>query len=419
MEFLIKHKMHGFVVLGSVFLAVTGGEALYADMGHFGRKPIRLGWFYVVLPALLLNYFGQGALLMRDPAANVNPFYHMIPEWALYPMVGLATLAAVIASQALISGAFSLTRQAVQLGYLPRVEINHTSSDEIGQIYVPIINWALLIGTVWLVLEYKSSTHLAAAYGIAVATTMVITTVLTYFVAKDRWGWSSLHTLLVVGGFICIDLAFFGANFVKISQGGWLPLTVGVAVLTIMTTWRRGRFILANRLSTHAVSFSHFQKLIATTKPAIVPGTAVFMTGANSGTPPALVHNMKHNKVLHETIIILTVTTEAMPHVSKDNRMQIENLSPGFYKVDIHYGFMDSPNIPAALARCSSHGLDIRLAEITYFLGRETLVATKKPGMAMWRERLFSFMSRNAQRANTFFKLPTNQVVEIGMQIDL
>lgn len=418
-RFMVMNKHEGFLALGIVVLVVTGGEALYADMGHFGRKPIRVAWYFVVLPALVLNYFGQGALLLDSPDARVNPFFLLAPDWALIPLVVLATFAAVIASQALISGAYSLTRQAVSLGYLPRMTVAHTSKEEIGQIYVPFINWALLFATIWLVLFFRSSSAMAAAYGVAVTTTMVITTILAFFVARDRWHWKLGAVLAVTTPFLIIDLGFFSASMTKISHGGWFPLMIGGAILIVMTTWRRGRIILAERLNSRAIPIEDFIRNVKSHPPLRVSGTAIFMTSTLDIAPPALIHNIKHNKVLHETIVLMTVVVREVPHVLRDERFELNKIDENFYTLQVYYGFMDTPNVPAVLMRCESPGLHLSLAEITYFLGRETVLATSRPGMAIWRENLFSFMSRNAQRATAYFRIPPAQVVELGLQVEL
>ena len=418
-EFFVDNKVRGFLTLGTVFLAVTGGEALYADMGHFGRKPIRLVWFILVLPALLVNYFGQGALLLRDASAAKNPFFEMSPEWSLVPMVILATIAACIASQAVISGAFSLTRQAVQLGYSPRVEIDHTSAREIGQIYIPAINYLLMFATIGLVLGFRESTNLAAAYGVAVSTTMVITTVLLFFAQVELWKWKVWAAALVCGGFLIIDLAFFSANIIKIPEGGWFPLVVAALVFTLMSTWRRGRTILNTKLSKDALPVELFLQSVISHSPVRVPGTAVFMSREKLGTPTALLHNLKHNKVLHQRVVLLTATTEEIPHVDDAARTGVEPLGHGFYRVIVRYGFTEDPDIPEALSMIDPGELEFRPAETTYFLSRETLIATKAPGMAIWRERLFAWMTRNATGAAAFFRLPPNRVVELGAQIEL
>ncbi|MBX3010342.1 MAG: potassium transporter Kup [Caldilineaceae bacterium] len=417
--FFTHNGWHGFWVLGSVFLVVTGGEALYADMGHFGKAPIRLAWFVIVLPALLLNYFGQGALLLDHPEAVVNPFYRMAPTWALYPVVIIATAATVIASQALITGAFSLTRQAVQLGYLPRVEIHHTSSDEIGQIYIPGVNWLLMVACITLVIAFGSSSNLAAAYGVAVTTTMVITALLLFMVERERWNWSLGSAIAFTAFFLVLDLAFWGANIVKLPDGGWFPLVIGVVVFTLMTTWKRGRVILSARLRAGSMTFSAFAERLSNKKLAHVPGTAIFMYSDPESTPPALLHNIKHNKVIHEQVVLLSVETEEIPRVSKKDRMQVQQLENGFYRVILHYGFMEDPNVPRDLAQARRYGLELKANEVTYFLGRERLLASKRPGMAIWRENLFALMSRNARNATDFFRLPPERVIELGSQVEL
>ncbi len=417
--FFLDNGWRGFVVLGSVFLVVTGGEALYADMGHFGKRPIRLAWFLVVLPALLLNYFGQGALLIHTPAAVENPFYRMAPEWALYPVVAIATAATVIASQALISGAFSLTMQAVQLGYIPRMAIDHTSAREFGQVYIPGVNWALMLACIGLVVGFRSSSNLAAAYGVAVTTTMVITTLLLFVVAKDRWRWSVPLAAAVTGFFLIIDLAFWGANLIKIPHGGWFPLVAGTLVFGLMSTWKRGRRILTERLGEGALPVDAFVQDVGTRSPPRVPGTAVFMYSNPEATPPALLHNLKHNKVLHERVVLLAVVTAEVPHVPADERAQAEELGQGFHRLRLTYGFMEEPNVPEALAALQPKGMDFKPLETTYFLGRETLIPSSRPGMAMWREHLFAMMNRNARTATSFFRLPPNRVVELGAQIEL
>jgi KUP system potassium uptake protein len=417
--FFQNHGWHGFAVLGAVFLVVTGGEALYADMGHFGNRPIRFAWFALVLPALLLNYFGQGALLLANPAAAEQPFFLLAPGWALLPLVALATAAAIIASQALISGAFSLTQQAIQLGYSPRLDIEHTSHHEIGQVYVPQVNWALMISTILIVIGFGSSGALAAAYGIAVTLTMVITTVLLQVVATERWGWPEGVVFAVTGVFLTIDLAFFGANALKITHGGWLPLVIGALLFTLMTTWKRGRELVAARLTARALPIEDFLARVADTHPARVPGTAVFMTAQSRGTPAALAHNLRFNKVLHEHVVTLLVTTRPVPNVPVKERATVRPLGQGLFEVVVQYGFMQDSNVPEALAVACEHGLELDKDDVTYFLGRETLIVTRSPGMAVWRERLFVLMARNAVRAPTFFRLPPERVVEIGVQVEI
>ena len=418
-NFFIENGWHAFITMGSVFLVVTGGEALYADMGHFGRTPIKRGWFYVALPGLMLNYFGQGALLLADPSAADNPFYKLVPTWGLYPLVALATLATVIASQALISGAFSLTRQAVQLGCFPRLSILHTSSEEIGQIYVPLVNRGLLIMTIVFVLSFKTSSNMAAAYGVAVATTMIITTVLTYFVTREVWKWNKPKALAVTGFFLTVDMIFFSANIVKIHHGGWVPLLIGAFIFTLMSTWRSGRQILGRRLKVQSSPLHKFLDELSNKKAIRVPGTAIFMTGNIEGAPPALIHNLKHNKILHETVALLMVVIEEIPHFPDDERVNVERLSHNFYQVTLHYGFMEEPNVPEVLKNGEKYGIHFDTSNLTYFLGRETVLATEAEGMAIWREKLFAFMSRNAERATVFYQIPPDQVIEIGLQIEL
>ncbi|MGE0812729.1 MAG: potassium transporter Kup [Vicinamibacterales bacterium] len=418
-RFLIEHGWHGVVVMGAVFLVVTGGEALYADMGHFGRRPISVAWFGLVLPALLLNYFGQGALLLAHPDAAANPFFALTPSWLLMPMVGLATLAAIIASQALISGAFSLTQQAVQLGYSPRLTIDHTSSAEAGQIYSPEVNRALMICTLAVVVGFESSAALAAAYGIAVTLTMIITALLLHAVAVHRWHWPVAAAAAMTGGFLAIDLTFLAANSVKIAQGGWLPLVVGAVLFTLMTTWKAGRRVVASRLLERAEPIEAFLARIQASPPVRVPGTAVFMTAQPKGTPPALAHNLRHNKVLHEHVITLLVTTMPWPYVDDVERCSIRPLGAGLYAVTLYYGFMQAANVPAALGRAALDGLPFDADDVTYFLGRETLIRTAAPGMAAWREELFIFMAKNARRATGYFRLPAEQVVELGVQVEI
>ncbi len=418
-EFFIRNGTAGFLVMGSVFLVVTGGEALYADMGHFGSAPIRLAWFTVALPALLLNYFGQGALLLVNPEAVENPFYRMTPEWALYPVVVIATLAAVIASQALITGAFSLTMQAVQLGYLPRVAIRHTSAHERGQVYIPAINWVLMMACLALVLAFGSSTNLAAAYGVAVTTTMVITTLLLFVVQRERWGWPLGVALGMTSFFLVVDLAFWGANLSKIPAGGWFPLAIGAVVFILMTTWKRGREILAERLRAGTIPFTEFIEQVYAEEPVRVQGTAVFMSGNPGATPPALLHNWRHNHVLHSRVILLSVHTEEQPRVPRAEKVAVTDLGDGFYQVMLSFGFMENPNVPRGLRMARHKGLELQMSEVSYFLGRERLFATNRPGMAIWREKLFAMMSRNSISATDFFSLPPNHVVEMGALVEL
>ena len=409
----------GFAVLGSVFLAVTGGEALYADMGHFGRRPIRLAWFGLVLPALLLNYLGQGALLLANPEAR-HPFFDLAPSWFLLPLVAIATAAAIIASQALISGSFSITRQAVQLGLAPRIDIEHTSAREMGQIYVPRVNWALMVACVLIVIGFRSSGALAAAYGIAVTLTMIITVLLLYIVMIERWKWPVWAAALLMGMFLTIDLAFFGANALKIVQGGWLPLVVAIVIFIVMTTWRTGRSIVAERLAARAVMLEDFYSIVEYMKPVRVPGTAIYMTAQGSGMPSALVHNLQYNKVLHERIVILNIVTVQQPHASEDKRAEVDELKHGIYLVRLYYGFMEDPDVPHALLKAArDRGMKFDYQDVVYFLGRQTLLVTDREGMAMWREKLFVIMSRNAVRATAYFHLPPERVVELGVQVEM
>jgi KUP system potassium uptake protein len=411
----------GYLVLGSVFLVVTGGEALYADMGHFGTRPIRIDWFLIVLPALLLNYFGQGALLLENPAAAENPFYLLAPAWAIYPMIVLAVAAAVIASQAVITGAYSLTMQAVQLGFSPRIRIDHTSTREYGQIYIGGVNWALMAGCVLIVLGFRTSSNLAAAYGVAVTSTMVITTLLLYVVERERWGWGVIPAASLAALFLVIDLAFFGANIIKLAQGGWLPIALAAIVYLAMTTWKGGRRVLAERIRTEASPLEEFLRDIDQQSITRVKGTAVFMNGTASRTPAALRHNLEHNKVLHERVVFVTVKTQQEPHVAAQQRVEVENFGGGMYRVKVYYGFMEEPDIPEALATAAAHGLGpLNPNETTYFLGRETIIATAhRRGLAVWREKLFALMSRNATTATAYFGIPPGRVVELGEQVEI
>ena len=419
-RFLWNNGYQAFVVLGSVFLVVTGGEALFADMGHFGAGPIRVAWFGMVFPGLMLNYFGQGALLLQHPDAAEHVFYRMAPTWLVLPLVILATAAACIASQALISAVFSMTRQAVQLGYSPRVEIRHTSETTIGQIYIPTVNWALMIGTITLVLLFRSSTALAAAYGIAITATMTITTVLAYVVARHVWGWSRWTAGSLTAVLLVIDAAFLGSNALKILHGGWVPLAMAAFVFLLMSTWKSGRQVLGARLREKAYPLDQFLKELPRTHPDRVHGSAIFMTGSGAGVPPTLLHNLRHNKVLHAGIVLLTVVTEEIPEVPDARRVDIEPLGSGFFRVTLRYGFVQEPDVPAAIALARGRGLPIDKDDITYFLGRETLLATaRESGMARWREALFSLMSKNAMRATAFFRIPPERVVELGMHVEL
>jgi KUP system potassium uptake protein len=417
-SFFATNGWTGFAVLGAVVLVATGAEALYADMGHFGKHPIRVAWFALVLPALILNYLGQGALLLHQPDVD-HPFFLLAPSWALYPLVVLATAAAIIASQALISGAFSITRQAIQLGLAPRLEVEHTSAREMGQIYIPQVNWALMAATLVIVVGFGSSSALAAAYGLGVTLTMVITGMLLYVVMTERWRWPVPAAASVMAVFLTIDLAFFGANGLKIPQGGWVTLSIAMLLFTLMTTWKTGRRLVAERLTARAMPLDDFIDMISKVNPARVPGTSVFMTAQPVGTPPALAHNVRYNKVLHNHVVVLTVSTAQQPHVPVDQRVSVEAVGHNLFNVRVQYGFMEDPDVPAALLQAREQGLPLDVDDLTYFLGRETIIVTARKGMAIWREKLFVLMARNAVRANTFFRLPPERVVELGVQVEM
>jgi KUP system potassium uptake protein len=422
-EYAIALFLHngstGLMVLGAVFLAITGGEALYADMGHFGPLPIRVAWFVLILPALTLNYFGQGALLLHDPSAVTQPFYHLAPDTLLYPLVILSTLAAIIASQAVITGAFSLTRQAIQLGMLPRMTIIQTSAEEYGQVYIPVVNWLLMLATLALVVGFGSSARLAAAYGIAVSADMVITTLLTLFLGRAL-GFGYRWIMAACIGFLLIDLSFLAANMVKIIDGGWYALLVALLLMIVMTTWRRGREILRQRLYPDTEPLKSFLARLRVDKPGRVPGTAVFLTAQGPHTPPMLIHHLQHNKVLHEKVILVTVVVESVPRLPASQRLHIDSLGQGFYRVTIHYGFNQAVNIPVALRLAEEFGLKIDPDNTTYYVGRETLIPSKKlVGMALWRERLFAILSRNATSAIAYYGLPVERVVELGIQVEI
>ncbi len=420
-RFFVNNGLSGYLLLGSVVLAITGAEALYADMGHFGRRPIRIGWFTIVFPALLLNYFGQGALLLTRPNGTVShPFYEMVPSWALYPVVGLATAAAIIASQALISGSFSLTRQAIQLGYFPRLAIVHTSAKAEGQIYIPQVNTTLMVACIVLVLVFRKSTNLAAAYGLAVVGTMTISSILFYFVATERWRWKAWQAAALCAVFLSIELAFLGANLVKFMHGAWLPLAMGAGVFTIMSTWKRGRSMLAAVFARGAFPIDLFVNEITTKPPHRVKGAAVFLSANTNGVPPVLLHHLKHNKVLHEKVVLLSFITEDVPHVLLPDRLEVADLGANLYRVTGHYGFMEKPVVPDLLAQCRALGLKLHLQDTTFYLGRETLLpANTSKGMMRWRKKLFALMHRNAQSATAFFEIPANRVVELGAQIEV
>ena len=419
LRFLLDHGRAGFLVLGAVFLAVTGVEALYADMGHFGAGPIRRAWFALVLPALFLNYLGQGALLLHEPSAVENPFYRLAPAWALYPMVALSTAAAIIASQALISGVFSLTMQASQLGLLPRITVRHTSARQRGQIYIPAANGGLLAACLLLVAGFGSSSRLAAAYGIAVALTMLITTVLFFFAARRLWQWPAWRAALFAAFFLSIEAAFAGANLAKLGHGGWVPLLLGGMVFAVMSTWRKGRRLLAGQLAQRRLPLEDFFADVDRSQPLRVPGTAVFMSGSPEGVPVALLHNYKHNRVLHEENVFLTIRVEEVSHVPPAERVSVERLRAGFHRVVARVGFMDEVNATALLTACGEQGLVLHMPRTSFFLSSETLLRGRGRTMAAWRKWLFVLLSRNAQRPSDYFSLPPNRVVELGMQVEL
>jgi KUP system potassium uptake protein len=408
-----------FIILGAVVLCVTGGEALYADLGHFGKKPIRLAWFFVVMPALTLNYFGQGALLLKNPEAVKNPFFLMAPDWALLPLVGLATLATVIASQALITGAFSVTKQVIQLGYLPRLNILHTSERDTGQIYIPFVNWGLFVAIVLAVVLFRSSSNLAAAYGIAVTLDMLITTVLTFFVVRYKWNYPLLLCIAATGWFFVVDLAFFSSNLLKLFDGGWFPLLIGGIIFTFMITWKDGRALLNEKLRADAIDLPAFLEAVFVSPPVRVEGTAVFLTAAPGTVPNALLHNLKHNKVLHQQNLFVTVRPHEVPWIPPAQRLKVEALAHDCWQVVINYGFKDDADVPQALQQLKEQGCALEAMTTSYFLSRDTVVPTMGDGMAPWREKLFAQMHRNASAAADFLKLPNNAVVELGSKIEI
>jgi KUP system potassium uptake protein len=418
LRFFESNAMLGFFALGACVLALTGAEALYADMGHFGRRPIQIAWFGLVLPALVLNYFGQGALLLHNPEAIANPFYLLAPDWLLYPMVGLSTMATVIASQAVISGAFSITQQAIQLGFAPRMEISHTSDEERGQIYLPSINWTLLLAVIALVVGFHSSSNLAAAYGIAVTGTMFITDILAFMVARHVWGWPFWKAFLGALPFALIDIAFFSANSIKIADGGWFPLIFGLFVYLVLSTWKRGRDLLKRRLMADAMDIKGFVAAVDASVTR-VPGTAVFLTGNPEIVPHAMLHSLKHYKALHERVVIVSVNILDVPRVDETKRVAVQPMQNQFWQVRLDYGFMEQPNIPAALEGCAANGLEFNPMDTSFFLGRETLIPRISSEMCFWREKVFVAMFRNAGSAASFFGLPPNRVVELGTQVVL
>ncbi len=416
-NFLMRNHLHGYLVLGAVFLTVTGAEALYADLGHFGARPIRLTWFVVVLPALLLNYYGQGAVLLASGGVSTHPFFALVPGWALLPLVLLATVATIIASQAVISGAFSLASQSIQLGYLPRMRIIHTSESVPGQIYVPAVNWGLMIAAILLVVGFRSSSRLAAAYGVAVTMTMFITTLLLYRVMRDRWQWSRWPAVGMVALLLIVDSAFLGANLAKITQGAWFPLVIGLSLYVVMRTWRQGRRYLVSRLNQRSRPIAEFLSTIAADPPQRVAGKAIYMAGNQAGAPPALLSMLQHGKILHQEVAILTIVTESVPRVERELKVSVRNLGQGLYRVKAHFGFMEDPVVPYILALAAEKGLPFTLAETSFFLGRERLLPDRKVGLSLWRATLFAFMSRNATGATAFYHIPAEQVLEIGIQV--
>ena len=418
-NFFVHHGAGGFLVLGAVVLCVTGAEALYADMGHFGRRPITVAWYGFVMPGLVLNYFGQGALLVHDPSAASNPFYLAVPPWGLYPMIALATAAAVIASQAVIAGSFSIMRQAIQLGFLPRMPVVHTSNEEVGQIYLPWVNRLLMILVVLVVVGFGSSKALAGAYGIAVTGTMAIDTTLFLIVAWRMWKWNPVAIVGLGLFFLAIDLSFFGANTLKVEDGGWFPLVLGLAVFTILTTWRRGRDLVLRQLKHGGLALAPFISNIAEHPPTRVEGTAIFLVSDPDAVPHALLHNLKHNKVLHKRNVILTVETLETPHADPGERLELSDLGHDFHRLTLRFGFAEDPNVPAALHECAKQGLEIKMMDTTFFLSRETIVATDRPGMALWRDKLFAFLARNALPATAFFSIPGNRLIELGAQVEI
>ena len=418
-QFFVSHGFGSFLVLGAVVLAVTGAEALYADMGHFGKRPIRTAFFVVVFPALLLNYFGQGALVLRDPAAAVNPFYLLAPDFFKYPLIAIATAAAIVASQAMISGAFSLTRQCVQLGYCPRVTIVHTSKSEAGQIYIPEVNRALMVGCILIVLGFRSSSAIGAAYGIAVTGTFTMTTLLMFVLARSWWGWSRLQAGLFAGGFLVIDLAFLGSNLLKVLHGGWVPLLVGAALFLMMTTWFRGRSIVQDMMNRSTLPMDLLIQDVAKRKTPRVPGVAVFMTPASEGAPVVLLHHLKHNKMLHEQVVLLSIVSTEVPEVSDETRLTVEVLPEGFFRAIAKYGYMETPDVKKLIERLGPFGVHKRPGETSYYLGRERLLPTGTGALAKWRKNLYIFMSRNTPSAAEFFGIPPNRAVELGAQMEL
>jgi len=419
LQFMLDNRLIAFVALGAVVLAFTGAEALYADMGHFGKKPIRMAWFLITFPALALNYLGQGGLLLANPDAISNPFYQQLGAWSVYPLVILSTMATVIASQATISGTFSMTKQAIALGFLPRMRVRHTSESEIGQIYIPIVNWLQLCVVLLAVIGFGSSENLAAAYGIAVTATMLATTILTFFVIRYRWNLNPLLCWGATGFFLAIDIAFFSASALKLFHGGWFPLLLGSILFCIMLTWKRGRQLVFQNLEKHAIPLDDFLSSLFIAPPPRVPGTAIFLRGESDGVPHALLHNLSHNKVLHERVVFLTVHMKEVPWVAPEKQVSIDDLGHQCYQLNVHYGFKDEPDIPNVLALSAKHGLDFEMMETSFFIARQTVISTPGAGMAPWREHLFVTMSRNARGAADYYQIPTNRVIELGTQVEI
>jgi KUP system potassium uptake protein len=418
-SFMWENPGTTFIILGAVVLCVTGGEALYADMGHFGKKPIRVAWFMVAMPALTLNYFGQGALLLHTPEAVKNPFFMMAPAWALLPLVGLAAMAAVIASQALISGAFSVTKQVIQLGYLPRLQVQHTSVKDTGQIYLPFVNWGLFALIVMAVVMFRSSSNLAAAYGIAVCTDMLITTVLTFYVIRYSWNYPLALCIAATGFFFVVDFAFWASNLLKLLDGGWFPLVIGGAIFTLMLTWKDGRRLLNEKLRADAIDLPSFLEAVFVSPPARVEGTAVFLTAEVGTVPNAMLHNLKHNKVLHSNNLFVTVRNHEVPWIGLNKRLEIDSLGHDCWQVVIHYGFKNDPDVPKALEQIKGRGCEMNAMTTSYFLSRDTVVPSIGAGMSFWREKLFAQMHHNASGAADFLNLPNNSVVELGSKIEI
>lgn len=419
LHFLDGNRFLAFIALGAVVLAFTGAEALYADMGHFGAKPIRMAWFLVAFPALALNYLGQGALLLMHPDAVNNPFYQQLGPWSIYPLVILSTMAAIIASQATISGTFSMTKQAIALGFLPRMKIEFTSASQMGQIYIPVVNWMQMIVVLFAVIGFKSSSNLAAAYGIAVTATMLVTTVLTFFVIRYRWGYNLILCFAATGFFLVIDLGLFSANMLKLFHGGWFPLLLGTMLFTLMLTWKRGRELVFENLEKHAIPLEDFLSSLFLSPPARVPGTAIFLRGESDGVPHAMLHNLSHNKVLHERVVFLTVRIMEVPYVAVGEQVRIQHLGDNCYQMNVRYGFKNLPDIPAALELAKEQGLEFEMMETSFFIARQTVVANPSRGMALWREHIFVTMSRHARGAADYYQIPSNRVIELGTKVEI